>query len=138
MTSEADNIAVEPAPVATPIEAIDDKRFRIVAIIAGVLFAPQVLAHIFIPLIVLPTFSALYRDMGGPVPAPTAILLALGPWLGVILGVIDALVFWLFYRLARKYWIGLLFAPLFAGGIVAGPLIAVLYMPMFQVTSLIQ
>jgi hypothetical protein len=117
---------------------VDDRRFRVVAIIAGVLFAPQVIAAVLVPFTVLPTFRALYSDMGGPLPSMTILLFTMGPLIGVVLGFVDVLIFWLFYRLARKYWIGLLFAPLSTGGLLMGPLIAALDMPMFQVITLVK
>ena len=121
-----------------PIELIDPKRFRVVAIVAAVLYAPQVLSWVLIPFSVVPTFKRMFEDMGGSIPQPTATIIAAGPWLGLALGVVGILIFWLFYRLAHKYWVGLLFAPLFAGGLVTGPLIWALYVPMFQVITLVQ
>jgi len=116
----------------------DAKRFKVVAIVAGVLVAPQVIGHLAIAWAVVPTFRSMFDSMGGTLPAPTAVLVAMGPWLGLLLAAIDALVFWGFYRLARKYWIGLLFAPLFAMGAVSGLFVAALYMPMFQVITLVK
>jgi hypothetical protein len=62
----------------------------------------------------------------------------MGPGLGVVFVVIDVLVFWGFYVLARKYWIGLLFAPLFAVGILSSIVVMLLYAPMFQVIQQVQ
>lgn len=117
---------------------MDAKRFRVVAIVAAALFAPQLAVHVLISFTMVPTFKSLFESMGGTLPWPTAIVVALGPWLGVVMGVVDALVFWLFYRLARKYWVGLLFAPILAGGLLAAPLVWALYAPMFEVVSLIK
>ena len=125
-------------PGIASIEPVNSRSFRVVAIVAGVLFAPQVIAHAILPFTVLPTFKSMFDSMGGTLPAPTAALVALGPVAGILMVAIDALVFWLFYRLARKYWIGLMFAPLFAGGLLVAPLIWALYMPMFEVISLVK
>lgn len=133
-TTAVDTTAATPEP----LERVDDRRFRVVTIIAAVLFAPQVISAMSVPFIMFPSFREMYSEMGGPLPAMTAFLFTAGPLIGIALGVIDVLVFWMFYRLARKYWIGLLFAPLFAGGLLMGPLIAVLYMPMFQVVTLVK
>jgi type II secretory pathway component PulF len=76
--------------------------------------------------------------MGGELPAPTAALVRLGPWLAVLLLVVDALIFWGFYRLARKYWVGLLFAPLFVVGFVTGLVVLAMYLPLFQVVALVR
>jgi len=130
-----DSVAAE---AGVPIEPVSGKSFKVVAIVAGVLFAPQVLAHLILPYTMLPTFQAMFDSMGGTLPAPTALLMRLGPVVGIVMVAIDALVFWFFYRLARKYWIGLLFAPLLAGGLLAVPLVTALYLPMFEVINLVQ
>ena len=116
----------------------DARRFRIVAIVAGALLAPQVLVHLLIPWLVFPTFSSMFQNLGGPVPASAAFILAAGPWIGLLLAVIDVLIFWAFYRLARRYWIGLLFAPLWAVGILSGVLVVALYLPMFDVVNVVK
>jgi hypothetical protein len=116
----------------------DAKRFRVVAIVAAVLFAPQVIGHIALPLTVVPTFRDMFASMGGALPWPTAFLVTMGPWLGVLLAVFDVLIFWGCLRLARRYWIGLLFAPLFTGGLITAPLIWALYMPMFDIITLVK
>lgn len=116
----------------------DARRFRIVAIVAAALLAPQVLVHLLIPWLVLPTFSSMFQNLGAPVPAPTAFILAAGPWLGLLLALVDVLIFWGFYRLARRYWIGLLFAPLWAVGILSGFVVVALYLPMFDVVNVVK
>ena len=142
-TSSSERLVAEP-PAVGPTMAdedrarSDEKRFRVVAIVAAVLFAPTVIAHIAVPVFVVPTFRDLFASMGGTLPAPTAFLVAMGAWLAVPLVAFDALVFWGFARLARRYWIGLLFAPLFAGGILAVPIIWALYVPMFEIVTLVK
>jgi hypothetical protein len=116
----------------------DAQRFKVVAIIAGALLAPQVLAHLLLPWFAMPAFSSMYQTMGVSVPSVTVAVLWMGPWLGVLFALIDVLVFWGFYRLARTYWIGLLFAPLFVLGILSSTVIAALYLPTFEVISLVK
>jgi type II secretory pathway component PulF len=125
-------------PVETTLEPTDRTKFRVVAIVAAVLFAPQVIASAAVPFTIFPTFRSMFDAMGGTIPPATALLLHLGPWVGVILAVVDVVVFAFFYRLARRYWIGLLFAPLFAGGLLVAPLIWALYQPFFDVISLVK
>jgi type II secretory pathway component PulF len=127
-----------PTTVGEDRAQADAKRFRVVAIVAGALFAPTVIGHLAMPFIVMPTFKSMFESMGGSLPAPTAFLLAMGPWLGILLLAIDGLVFWGFAKLARKYWIGLLFAPLFATGLLTAPIVWALYMPMFEVINLVK
>ena len=140
MTDQSGDAGVETGadPAQTQLESVDRKKFRVVAIVAAVLFAPQVIASVLLPFTVFPTFKSMFDSMGGTIPPATALILHLGPWVGLILAVVDVLVFWFFYRLARKYWIGLLFAPLFAGGLLTAPLIWVLYQPLFDVISLVK
>jgi len=116
----------------------DAKRFRVVAIIAAVLLLPQAVGHLVIPATVLPTFEQMFSDMGGELPAVTQTLVSLGPALGIILVIIDGLIFWACYRLARRYWIGLLFVPLFAVGALSALFVQALYLPMFSVVTLVQ
>jgi type II secretory pathway component PulF len=80
----------------------------------------------------------MFASMGGALPWPTAVLVALGPWLAVPLAAMDVLLFWGFFWLARKYWIGLLFAPLFAAGLLTAPIVWALYLPMFEVITLVK
>jgi hypothetical protein len=130
--------AREPDNGAGDSVAANDKRFKVVAIVAAVLLAPQVIAHVLIPVLVVPTFKTMFDSMGGTLPPPTAILVGMGAWLAPLLVLIDVAVFWGCYRLARKYWIGLLFAPLFAQGLFLVPLIWALYTPMFEITTLVK
>jgi type II secretory pathway component PulF len=129
---------VGPATTQEDAMRADARRFKIVAIVAGALFAPQVIAHLLIPLLVIPTLGSMFASMGGALPAPTAILMAMGPWSGVLMVVIDVLAFWGFYLLARRYWIGLLFAPIFAVGVVTSLFTVALYLPMFEVITLVK
>lgn len=118
--------------------AADVKRFRIVAIIAAVLLLPQMIAHLFVSVNVIPIFERMFADMGGELPVATQMLVSMGPALGILLLVLDALIFWTCYRLARRYWIGLLFVPLFAVGALSGLLVEALYLPMSSVITLIE
>lgn len=133
-------IAQEIGPVTLQEERLiaDAKRFRIVAIIAAALLAPQVVGHLLISSVVFPTFQQMFADMGGELPGPTQLLFSLGPLTGILLAAIDALIFWGCHQLARKYWIGLLFVPLFAVGAISAVIVQLMYLPMFSVISLVQ
>lgn len=118
--------------------AADAKRFRIVAIIAAALLLPQMIAHLLVSVTVVPTFERMFEDMGGELPAATQMLVSMGPALGILLLVLDVLIFWACYRLARRYWIGLLFVPLFAVGALSAVVVEVLYLPMFSIITLVE
>jgi type II secretory pathway component PulF len=118
-------------------ESAQQKRFRIVAIVAGILYFPQVASIAIIPTTVMPTFQTMFSDMGGELPQPTAFIVNAGLWFPVLILAIGVGIYSLFYWLARKYWIGLLFAPLFTNGFILGPIITALYLPMFQVITLV-
>jgi len=105
----------------------------VVAVVAGALLTPQVIAHLVFPLTTRFYFESMYASMGGSLPPATALLMAIGPWFGALLAAIDILLFWYFLWLARRYWIGLLFAPLFAAGTLGGLVIWALYAPVFNV-----
>lgn len=131
---------VEVGSVAPDEERIrvDSKPFRVVAIVAGVLFALMVLPQLLVPVLMAPSFVQMFSDMGGELPQPTAAVAFFGPWFSLILLAIDALIFWFFYRLARRYWIGLLFAPLIAVNVLTGLFVATLYAPMFSIVTLVK
>lgn len=138
--SQAGATPPEIGPVTLQEErlAADVRRFMLVAFIAALLFFPQVIAHFFVAITVLPTFEKMFADMGGQMPALTQAIVSLGPLLGVLLVAIDLLIFWACYRLARAHWIGLLFVPLFAGGAVSGLLVQALYLPLESIVTYVQ
>ncbi len=112
-------------------------RFRVVAWIAGALCFAFAAAHLYFALTAIPVFEAMYRDMGGPIPPATQALFTLNRWglLFLILVCVDALVFAGMYWLAKRYWIGLLFAPIPVYIAINYLLIPVLYAPLWQVVE---
>jgi hypothetical protein len=109
----------------------DERRFRLMAIVAGALLLPEVLTHVLLAF-AIPSYQGIWQSMGGEVPTFTAVLFAMGPWFGLVLVALDVLIFWGCYVLARRYWIGLLFVPLFAGAIVWGLSTLALNVPVSQ------
>ena len=123
-----------PGPSSGSEESLqaDAKRFRVVAIVAGTLLALPLLVQSVVLMFALPTFSSMFDSMGGELPATTSLLVHGGVWVLLAIWAIAAVVYWGFYRLARRYWIGLLFAPLFAVPFITSAIIIpVLYLPMF-------
>jgi len=116
----------------------DVQRFRVVAIVAGALVAAQSLGQLGYVLVTVPQLSSMYVQVAGEVPPPASVLVSAGPWLVIPLLAIDALVFWGFYRLARRYWIGLLFAPIFVVGLITAAIIALLYLPIANIVTLVK
>jgi hypothetical protein len=89
------------------------ERFRVVLIVASVV-------------------SALFA-------APALLLGAGAWWLGIIVLAVDAGVFAFFYRLARRYWVGLLFVPpLIYVAINVAVSVVALQLPMFETITRIQ
>ncbi len=120
--------------------AADVRRFKIVSIVAAVLAAPFVIAHVFIGAYVA-TMEAMFADMGGEIGGIAGVLVvALGHngVLPLVLLAVDVAVFVLMYRLAKRYWIGLLFAPILAYMGISSIVSFVLYMPLFDVITLIE
>jgi hypothetical protein len=117
----------------------DAKRFRVVAIVAGIVCAPFALVHATFFLTV-GVMDRLFEDMGGQVPAVTQLLTGLGRtgMLSVLLLLVDIAIFVIFYRLAKRYWIGLLFVPALAYIMISSVLALLLYLPMYQVIELVK
>jgi len=76
--------AIDSDSVDTPV-ATSEERFRVVLIVASVV-------------------SALFA-------APALLVVWRVWWLGTAMLVVDAVVFAAFYRMAKRYWVGLLFVP---------------------------
>jgi hypothetical protein len=102
---------------------VEADRFRVVAIIAGVVCALAAVGEITTLVAALAKFGALFDTLGGQVPASASVLLSVGPiWVAVVFAVVAAALFGLFLVLARRYWIGLLFVPLFIYSFLGGGL----------------
>jgi len=117
----------------------DAKRFRVVTIIAGVAAVPFVLAHLTLGF-AMASYQTMFADMGSELTGLTGIIIGLGSSgvLALLLLAIDIAVFIWMYRLAKRYWIGLLFAPVFIYLAIAALLALAMYLPLFQVISLVE
>lgn len=125
--------ASEPAP--------DPRRaFRVVAITAAIVAAPFAIAGLAVPAFTLPSLAKMYAEMGGELPAITSLMVGLNRLglLQLLMLAFDVAVFALMYKLAKRYWIGLLFAPVFVYMAVGGLMQLLLYLPMYQVITLVQ
>lgn len=131
----------EAGPETIGEEALrgDKRRFKIVSIIAAVVCVPFVLTHLTFAT-VIPTYMQMYGSLGGELPFATKVLLSLSHFgiLAVLLVVIDVALFVLMYLLAKRYWIGLLFVPIPIYIAISSILTLVLYMPMFNIITLIK
>jgi hypothetical protein len=134
---------VDSAAVETERERdlrLDNHRFRVVAAVAGVVCAPFVIGHLLLATAGIASFQQMLDSMGGPLPAPTHLLLVLGRFgvLALLLVAFDVGIFAWMYRLARRYWIGLLFAPIFVYLAASSVIGILLYLPLFNVVSLVK
>jgi hypothetical protein len=132
----------EIGPVVASEESarLDARRFRVVSTIAGVVCAIFALTHLTFTAMVVPTFRDMFASMGGELPVATRVLLTLSGngVLPALLLVVDAAVFALMYRLARRHWMGLLFVPIPIYMSITAVLVPVLYLPLYNITTLIQ
>jgi hypothetical protein len=131
----------EVGPVTAQEDALrtDARRFRVVAIVAGVLLLGPVMGQVWYMLSVIPSYAAMYAAMGGELPPASALVFGIGTFMAPLFVIVDALVFWGFCRLARRYWIGLLFAPLFAVPMItAAVLIPAVYLPATDIINLVK
>jgi len=131
---------VDPVSASEECLRIDERRFRIVSVIAGIAYAPFVLGHAAFALFAVPVFGQMYADMGGELPAVTQLLVNLSRFglLAALLVAVDVAVFAFMYRLAKRYWIGLLFVPLAIAPAMAYLFLPALYLPMFDVIQRVQ
>jgi hypothetical protein len=117
----------------------DERRFTVVSRIAAVVAVPFAATHLVFAIKVVPTFGGMFASMGGDLPAATGLLVGLGGWVGAALFVVvDVAVFVAMYRLARRYWIGLLFVPPIVYVAISAVLVPLLYVPMFEIITLVK
>jgi hypothetical protein len=118
----------------------DERRFRVVTIVAVIAALPFAASHLTIALALVPALENMFLSMGGQLPGPTQFAISLSHHgvLAVLLILVDGGVFVLMYKLARRYWIGLLFAPIALYLGIGAALVPVLYWPMFQVINLVR
>lgn len=116
-----------------------ERRLRVIALIAAIPYSVFVLLHLAL-LSSAATYRQMYEDLGGRIPPLSAFAVSSFGSVIIVVALIalDIGVFWLMYRLARRYWIGLVFAPMFyamATNVLFGLLMV---MPMLQTVTLVQ
>jgi hypothetical protein len=120
-------------------QGVDLKRqFRVVSYVALAAAAPFIIVHFLIGAFAFPYFVHLFTAMPGPLPGPTMVLLSVGWWAGPLLAAIDIATFWLTYRLAERWWIGLLFLPVLIYGMMSAFIGFLLYIPLFPLITLVK
>jgi uncharacterized membrane protein len=65
-------------------------------------------------------------------------MLSIGWFAGPLLVLVGIATFWLLYRLAQRWWIGLLFVPVFIYLMMSAFVGFLLYIPLFPLISLIK
>jgi hypothetical protein len=128
-------LACERPPAAKD----ERRRFRVVSIVALVASLPFVAVHLW-QVFSASTLEKMMSDLGGPVPTVTQVLINLSNMgaLPVIVLVLDVAVFGLMYWLARRYWIGLLFAPVFFYLALSALYYLAMVAPVFSVITLVK
>lgn len=129
---------VGPLAAGEDAARLNQRRFRLVAVIALVCAVPFMLGHFAIGAFVVPSLQSMWKDMGGQVPSAVTLLFIIQPVLGPLFLLLDIGIFAGFYFLARRWWIGLLFAPVFAYLAMGMVLIPVLYLPLFNAITVVK
>jgi hypothetical protein len=126
------------APERSAIED-DRKRFRVVAIIGATIALPLAAVHVWQAFLVS-SLQSTFSDMGGPLPTISQILINLGHLglLPVIVVGIDLAIFAVMYVLARRYWVGLLYAPAVAYLALSAVYYLLMVLPVFSVITLVK
>jgi len=130
----------ESVPISTASSAPEARRFRTVAIAAGILALLIVSAQLALVLTLVPSVATLFSDMGGEVPGATQLLFDLSGAgvLPFVVVLVDLVVFAAMYALARRYWIGLLFAPAAVYFAMSVALLPLLFLPMQSVITVVE
>jgi hypothetical protein len=107
----------------------EQDRFRIVVLVAAFVGLLFVGIHIW-QTFALGSIESLVLGRGGTVPPPVVTLVGLNRLglLPVVVVLIDVGVFMLMMQFARRYWVGLLFAPLFV-------YVALIFIYQFAITT---
>ena len=135
---------LEPADFKATMETdrrqgVDKARqFRVVGYVAMAVAAPFVILHLLLGTMAFPYFTHLFATMAGPLPWPSALMLGLGWVAGPLLVALDVATFWLLYRLAERWWIGLLFVPVFIYLMMSAVVGFLLYIPLFPLITLVK
>jgi hypothetical protein len=135
--------ALDPDTIKTALESTEPAsvdpaaQFRVVSYVAMGVAAPFVIGHLLIGVFAFPAFTGIFAAMSGPLPLPSAMLLSLGWFAGPLFVLIDVATFWLLYRLAQRWWIGLLFVPVFIYLMMSAFMGFLLYIPLFPLITLV-
>jgi hypothetical protein len=135
---------LEPQTFKTALESTDAPsmdpaaQFRVVSWVAMAVAAPFVIGHLLIGVFGFPAFSNMFAGLGGQLPLPSALLLGIGWFAGPLFVLIDVATFWLLYRLAQRWWIGLLFVPVFIYLMMSAFMGFLLYIPLFPLVTLVR
>jgi hypothetical protein len=127
--------AFKAAMGTTDAPAIDPaQQFRAVSYVAMAVAAPFIIGHFLIGTFGFPYLTQLFaaKDL----PMPTAVVLGLGWLAGPLLVLVEVATFWLLYRLAKRWWIGLLFVPAFIYLMMSAFMGFLFYIPLFPLINL--
>jgi hypothetical protein len=137
--SALDNSAFKTAMESADASSIDPVRqFKVVSYVAMGVAAPFVIGHLLIGVYGFPAFANLFATANTALPWPSALLLGLGWFAGPLWVLIDVATFWLLYRLAQRWWIGLLFTPVFIYLMMSAFMGFLLYIPLFPLITLVK
>lgn len=114
------------------------RQFEVVSYVAMAVAAPFLIVHLLIGLLAFPYFGKLFLDMREHLPMASAAMLSIGWFAGPLLVVIDVATFWLLYRLAKRWWLGLLFVPVFIYLMMSAFVGFLLYIPLFPLVTLVK
>ncbi len=126
---------VGPSAAGEEPARTDKRRFRVVAVVALVCAAPFMAGHFIIGAFFVPSLLSAMANLGSGTPPWAQVLLSLRLVLGPLLVLLDVGIFVGCYFLARRWWIGLLFAPIFAYLALGMLLVPLLYLPLFNVVQ---
>jgi hypothetical protein len=133
-------LALEPESFWTAMEADDssavdrEQQFRVVSYVAMAVAAPFIIGHLLIGAFGFPYLTQLFA--GKDLPWPTSAMLGIGWLAGPLLVVLEVATFWLIYRLAKRWWIGLLFVPVFIYLMMSAFMGFLFYIPLFPLIRL--
>jgi hypothetical protein len=132
--SDQDKI-IEPSTFKTAMESGEPpasdpaRQFTVVSYVAMAVAAPFIVGHLLIGSFGFPYLAQVFA--GAQLPPVTTFILSIGWLAGPILMLVDVATFWLLYRLAQRWWIGLLFVPAFIYLMMMAFLGFVSYIPLF-------
>jgi hypothetical protein len=130
-TEDGTAAPITTAPGARRLSVDPERQFQIVSLVALAVAAPFIVAHLLIGVFAFPFFTHLLADVPGPLPWASAFMLSVGWIAGPILVLVDLATFWLLYRLSQRWWIGLLFVPIFVYLMMSAFIAFLLYVPLF-------